>query len=188
MSKPNINYRNKKCIFINTFLIFILFPLFAWSTELAQRKSGESIQIFAQSVLPKDAEIVHPIVEVTIQGSLRAVVAIYRDKKQSTNFSGLVLIPEEKPKNYQITYLAPMKEADGLFDIEVKSVFTAKTKRHDNNGLVVLYSYYRLGSSEESGDAAYFYYLDDGSWKIDEELSDRLVGVKNAKQAKTKLK
>ena len=61
-------------------------------------------------------------------------------------------------------------------------------QRHDNNGLVVLYSYYRLGSSEESGDAAYFYYLDDGSWKIDEELSDRLVGVKNAKQAKTKLK
>ncbi|BBA33941.1 hypothetical protein sS8_1987 [Methylocaldum marinum] len=188
MGKTNINYRNKKYVFINTFLIFMLFPLFTWSAEFVQRKSGESIQTFAQSVLPRDAELVHPTVEVTIQGSSRAVVAIYRDKKQSTNFSGLVLLPEEKSQKYQVTHLAAIKEADGLFDIEVKSVFTAKTKHHDNNGLVVLYSYYRLGSGEENGDAAYFYYLDDGSWKIDEELSDRLVGVKNAKQAKTRLK
>jgi hypothetical protein len=188
MSEANSNYRNKKWIFTNIFFVLMLFPFFTWSAEFVQRESGESIQTFAQSALPKDVELVHPVVEVTVQKSSHAVVAIYRDKNQSTNFSGLVLFPEEKSQKYRVTHLAPMKEADGLFDIEVKSVFTAKTKLHNNYGLVILYSYYRLGSGEESGNAAYFYYLDGDSWKIDEGLSERLVGVKNAKQARAKLK
>lgn len=187
MRKTNINYRDKKWIFVNTFFVLMLFPLFTLGSELVQKESSESIHTFLKSALPKDAELVHPVVEVALQGASRAVVAIYHDKSQSTNFSGLVLLSEKGFQKNRVTHLEPIKEADGLFEIEVKSVFTVKSNLH-NNGLVILYSYYRLGSGEENGNAGYFYYLDGDSWKIDEGLSDRLEGVKNAKQAKIKLK
>ncbi len=179
----NILHRKSLILILLTLICFS-----AWGGELIQRDSKQSIAEFAKSVLPEGAELIHPVVGVSLKEAPNTVVAIYRDKSQATNFSGLVLIPGDKSLEYRKTYLPPMKEADGIFDIAVKSVFAKKNKSNNNNGLVVLYGYYRLGSGGESGSAGYFYTLDDNTWQIDDSLSEKLESVKNAQQAKAKLK
>lgn len=179
----NILHRKSLILILLTLICFS-----AWGGEFIQRDSKQSITEFAKSVLPEGAELIHPVVEVSLKEPSNIIVAIYRDKSQATNFSGLVLIPGDKALEYRETHLPPMKEADGIFDIAVKSVFAAKTKSTNNKGLVVLYGYYRLGSAGENGSAGYFYTLDDNTWKIDDSLSEKLESVKNAQQAKAKLK
>lgn len=80
-----------------------------------------------------------------------------------------------------------MRDADGLFDTEVNSVFSSPSDTEDKE-LVILYTYYRLGSAEDPGYAGYVYRWNGNEWEIDDGKSRLLVGVSNAIQARQKLR
>jgi len=146
----------------------------------------QSIEQLGKSVLPPNSELMHKIVQVDVGTGGKAIVVVYRPSLTTTNYSGYVLLPEARSNQLKVTNLPPMHEADGLFDFDILSIFSA-TLSTGKRGIAVLYKYIRLGSGEDSNNAGYFYVWDALQWSIDEHSTQRLHGVDNAKTARKKL-
>jgi hypothetical protein len=158
--------------------------------ERVERRPGTSDEALARSVLPAGASLAHPPVRVDLGASTlgKALVALYRPK-DGTTYSGAVLLPDAgSDGRLRVTALPDVREADGLFDLDVMSVFTTPTANEDRRSLVVLYRYYRLGSGETPRHAGYVYARADSGWTIDDAGTRRLVGARDARQARAKLK
>ena len=158
--------------------------------QTVERRPGTSDESLARSVLPAGASLAHAPVRVDLGAPPfgKALVALYRPK-DGTTYSGAVLLPDTGSSGrLRVTALPDVREADGLFDLEVVSVFTTPAANGDRRSLVVLYRYYRLGSGETPRHAGYVYAWADGGWTIDDAATRRLVGARDVRQARAKLK
>lgn len=117
------------------FCVFLCFELAIIGkiacAESIQQVSGQSIEQIAKKIIPPMAELQHKVVNVDLGVLGKSVVALYRASRVSTNFNGVVLIPESKPGSFSVTQLPPMREAEGLFDTEVTSVFSVKQETNN---------------------------------------------------------
>ncbi|WKJ90883.1 hypothetical protein QZJ86_01770 [Methylomonas montana] len=154
--------------------------------ESIQRVRGKSIEKTVKQILPAEAELQHKIVNVDLGVLGKSVVALYRVSRVSTNFNGVVLIPGSNSGAFAVTQLPPMREAEGLFDIEVTSVFSVKQETN-SKALIVLYRYLRLGTGDDFKYSGYAYHWNGGEWEIDNPRSQLLIGVSKAADAKKKL-
>jgi hypothetical protein len=81
---------------------------------------------------------------------------------------------------YKRVILPPLKVADGLFEIDVKSVFAADVDGDGSPDLCILSSYYRDGSGEKAYPATdCFAWTGSGFHLLD--TAPMSVGLKNAK-------
>lgn len=146
----------------------------------------QSIEQVARQALPPTAELQHKVVNVDLGVLGKTIVVFYKAPGVVTNFSGVVLIPESDSNSFHVTSLPPMREADGLFDSEIISVFGVNRDIR-SKALVVIYRYLRLGTGEGYKYSGYVYAHDGKEWHIDDQRSRLLVGVSTATLAKKKL-
>jgi hypothetical protein len=171
--------RAKQRIF---FLLFVILLGFAHVTCSASVSPDQ----IARSVLPENSTLTHKAVELDLGKLGRAVIVIFRTSPQNTTYKGLIVLKKLRGAPQQAAKLPDMREADGLFDTEVKTVFSIASDNEDKE-LVILYTYYRLGSAEEPGHAGYVYRWSGNAWEIDDDKSRLLVGTSNASQARQKI-
>ena len=155
----------------------------AQSTKPVLQRSIEQV---AKQALPSGAELQHKVVNVDLGALGKTIVVFYKGREVLTNFSGAVLIPETGSNSFRFTGLPPIREADGLFDFEIVSVF-GLNKDNVSRALVVIYRYIRLGTGEGYKYSGYVYSHDGKEWHIDDRRSRLLVDVSTAVLAKKKL-
>ena len=81
-----------------------------------------------------------------------------------------------------------MEEIQDHFDITISSVLYANADKDKELELVILYSYYRTGSGDETGNAAYIYDWNGREFAVLEKTGMKLVGLKTAAAVRRKLK
>lgn len=169
-------------------VLLLAAPLFASGTDTVQSRQGETPAQFAAALLPPNAQLAHPPVEVSLPAA--ALVVLYRPTEtpeNDTNFRGWVLMPAtDSPRSYRRFPLPEMLETPGMLDIRVKDVFGVSAGKR--RFVVVSCTYERTGCFSETGDAAYVY-----EWKDDEftsipELGEGLAGIKNVEDMRQTLR
>ncbi len=160
----------------------------AHASETIARRSGEALSAFAERNLPPQTELATKPVEVPFPPLGKVAVVLVRPAGSSSNYTGWVLAPTDRPGAYRKEVLPPMELAEGLFEVEVQSVFTAEGGGEPSPKLCVLYSYYRTGSGEEGGHATEVYGWRAGAFVRFQELGETLNGLKNARQVRARLK
>lgn len=153
--------------------------------KVASIERAGSLEQMARRALPKQAELQHQVVAVSLGMREKAVVVLYKASRDSTNFKGMVLIPDSVTNRMTITHLPDMREAEGLFDCEPISVFTFQ--KESQRALIVLYRYVQLGTGDGAKAAGYAYELQNDEWRVNDKLTQVLVGATNAAMAKQRL-
>jgi hypothetical protein len=152
------------------------------------RSQGEPAAQFAKRVIPQGTEMAFELVEVSCGPPGSSLVILFRSSDSLSNYTGWVLYPSGSDSTrYRKAVLPAMDEASGLFDITVKAVFAAVTGRTPAPELIVLYQYYRTGSGNEPGYAAYVYSWMDGSFEVDSKASASLIGLQSERGVRSKL-
>ena len=152
------------------------------------RRADDTLASFARRLLPPHSKMATRPVELYLPPLGKVVVILLRPEGTASNYSGWVLIPDDdKATSYRKSSLPPMELAESLFEIQVKSIFSAKTNAAASPVLCVLYTYYRTGSGEEGGYATEVY-----AWRSDAfarlpEVAKQVAGLKNARQVRTRL-
>jgi len=159
----------------------------AHAGETIIRRPGEALSAFAERSLPPQKELAAKPVEVSLPPLGKVAVVLMRPAGSSSNYAGWVLVPTG-PGAYRKEVLPPMELAEGLFEVEVQSVFTAEGGGEPSPKLCVLYSYYRTGSGEEGDHATEVYGWKAGAFARFPELGETLNGLKNARQVRARLK
>jgi hypothetical protein len=90
--------------------------------------------------------------------------------------------------SYQKVVLPPMEELPRHFDITVESVLYANADKDKELELIILYHYYRTGSGDETGNAAYVYDWSGREFVVLDKIGMKLVGQKSAAAVRRKLK
>ncbi|HEX6728765.1 MAG TPA: hypothetical protein VF074_02085 [Pyrinomonadaceae bacterium] len=171
-----------------------LLALFLISTgvcgqDVLTRKPGESLGNFASRILPPDSELAHKVLVGSFGPSTKNVLLLFRPALASSNYTAWVLIPQnDSDTSYQKIVLPPMEEIPNHFDIAVSSVLYANADKDKELELIILYSYYRTGSGEEPGHAAYIYDWNGREFAILSEKGMKLVGLKTAAAVRRRLK
>ncbi len=157
--------------------------------DLLKREPGESITDFAKRVLPPNAKLVHEVVEGEFgPPGKNSVVLFDPGGCCGTKWTGWVLLPVQRGSGfYQRVELPPMEEIKGPFTIEVEAVVFANVDQDPERELIVLYHYYRTGSGRDEGNVAYVYDWDGKGFRILENVSGKLAGLKSAAELRRKL-
>ena len=157
--------------------------------DVLTRKPGESVGNFAGRILPPNTELAHKVLVGSFGPSTKNVLLLFRPALESSNYTAWVLIPQNNSNtSYQKIVLPPMEEIPDHFDIAVSSVLYANADKDKELELIILYSYYRTGSGEEPGHAAYIYDWKGSEFAILSEKGMKLVGLKTAAAVRRRLK
>jgi hypothetical protein len=162
-------------------------PAASDSTNVVELRGNESEQQILSTVAPPDAQLMHKIARVSLEPVGDCIVILFRASRESTVYQGKVLMHEPDELHWRVTPLPAMREADGIFDITVSSVFSVP-QTSGGTGIAVLYTYIRLGAGEEPRNAGYAYLWDGQRWSIDRNASRRLLGVKTMTEARKVLR
>ena len=144
------------------------------------RHARETIHAYAKRLLPPSTELSTKPVEVNLGALGKAIVLLFSPSEGVANYTGWVLVPSSaSATDYKRYVLPPLEIVDGIFDIDVKSIFAADADRDGSPDLCVLARFYRNGSGEEAYTAtdcfgwtgSRFHLIDTGS---------QSVGLKNA--------
>src|SRR4030095_5648095 len=138
-------------------LVMVLAPADVAGQEVFKKKALESTESFAKRVLPPKTELAHQVVVGSFGPSANNILLLFRPELESSNYTGWVLMPDNSPSSYRKVVLPPMEEIPQHFDITVLSVLYANADKDKELELIVLYEYYRTGSGNETGNAAYIY-------------------------------
>lgn len=151
------------------------------------RHPQEPLVAFAKRLLPAGMEFATKPVELKLSPLGKVAVVLFRPTDGSSNYTGWVLVPEPAaPNSYRKEALPELALANGLFEVEVKSIFAADADADPGQELCVIYSYYRSGSGEEGGHATEVYkWARDHFIRLD-AAGDSVVGLRNAKQVRAK--
>jgi len=115
-----------------------------------ERHAGETIGAYAKRLLPPTTELSTRPVEVNLGALGKATVLLFIPSKGVANYTGWVLVPSSAAAtDYKRYVLPPLKVVDGIFEIDVKSVFAADVDGDGSPDLCVLASFYRDGSGDE---------------------------------------
>src|SRR5262245_12690728 len=153
------------------------------------RRADETLASFAQRLVPPHSEMATRPVELYLPPLGKIVVILIRPEGTAWNYSGWVLIPnDDKATSYRKSSLPPMDLAEGLFEIKVKNIFSARTNAAASPVLCILYTYYRIGSGEEGGYATEVYAWRSEAFARLPEVAKQAIGLKNARQVRTRLK
>lgn len=126
-------------------------------------------------------------VELKLAPLGKVAVVLFRPTDGSSNYTGWVLVPDAAASDsYRKEALPELALANGLFEVEVKSIFAADADADPGQELCVIYSYYRSGSGEDGGYATEVYkWVRDQFVRLD-AAGDSVVGLRNAKQVRAK--
>lgn len=170
-------------------LALVLIPAAVRGQEVLNRKAGESTEDFAKRVLPPKTELAHKVLIGSFGPSTNNILLLFRPELESSNYIGWVLMPRDNSNSsYQKVVLPPMEEIPQHFDITVSSVLYASADKDKELELIILYEYYRTGSGNETGNAAYVYDWNGREFVVLDEIGMKLVGLKTAAAVRRKLK
>ena len=170
-------------------LVLMLSPAGVCGQEVIKRNDGELIENFGQRVLPPKTELAHKILIGSFGPSANNILLLFRPALESSNYTGWVLMPDDNsPSSYRKVVLPPMQEIPQHFDITVSSVLYANADKDQELELIILYEYYRTGSGNETGDAAYVYDWIGSEFVVLDQVGSKLVGLKTAQAVRRKLK
>jgi len=175
----------------STYLVaLVLIPAGVRGQEGLSRKPGESIENFANRVLPPKTALAHKVLIGSFGPSSNNILLLFRPAEDiNSNYTGWVLMPQDDSiASYQRVVLPPMEEIAGHFEITVSSVLYANTDKDKELELIILYEYYRNGSGEKPGNAAYVYDWNGREFLVLDETGVKLVGLKTAAAVRRKLK
>ena len=152
-----------------------------------KRGAKEPIAAFGKRILPADTEPATKAVEMKL-GSLGKVgVVLFRAQDSESNYTGWVLVPDPAaPGSYRKEVLPPMVLANGLFEVNVKSIFGAEADADAGPELCVLYAYYRTGGGEAGDFASEVYKWSGDHFVRLEEASKLTVGLRDAGQVRAR--
>ncbi|MFO1012851.1 MAG: hypothetical protein U1E50_03725 [Caulobacteraceae bacterium] len=136
----------------------------------------------ARRAVPSTAEMRHPVLILDLGRLGFAGIALFADEDQST-YSGLTAMG----RGGRIDPLPEVYELDGRFEMTVEAVLTVPDAA-GSKAIVVLYSYYINGTGQPEGHAGYLYRWGGDEWLIDEVATRKLAGVRNAAQARVRLR
>ena len=151
------------------------------------RRSGEALSAFAERTLPAKMDLATKPVEVVVPPLGKVAIVLMRPEGSTSSFTGWVLVPTDRPGAYRKESLPPMELAEGLFEVQVESVFTARGGGDLDPKLCVLYSYYRTGSGEEGGHATEVYGWRSGAFVRLPKVGEGLTGLRNAREVRARL-
>jgi hypothetical protein len=170
-------------------LALVLITASVSGQEVVQREAGESTENFAGRVLPPKTELAHKVLIGSFGPSSNNILLLFRPELDSSNYTGWVLMPQDKSfSSYQKVVLPPMEEIPRHFDITVSSVLYANADKDKELELIVLYEYYRTGSGTDTGNAAYVYDWSGREFVILDKIGMKLVGLKSGVAVRRKLK
>jgi hypothetical protein len=151
------------------------------------RHPREPLVSFAKRLLPAGMEFATKPVELKLAPLGKVAVVLFRPTDGSSNYTGWVLVPDAAASDsYRKEALPELALANGLFEVEVKSIFAADADADPGQELCVIYSYYRSGSGEDGGYATEVYkWVRDQFVRLD-AAGDSVVGLRNAKQVRAK--
>jgi hypothetical protein len=170
-------------------LVLVLTPAGVRGQEVLNRKAGESTKNFANRILPPKTELAHKILMGSFGPSSNNILLLFRPALDSSNYTGWVLMPQDNSFSfYQKVVLPPMEEIPQHFDISVSSVLFANADKDKELELIILYEYYRTGSGNATGNAAYVYDWSGREFVVLDKIGAKLVGLKTAAAVRRKLK
>jgi hypothetical protein len=165
------------------FLVKLAAPGHAGNLE---RRQDETLPAYAKRILPSGAELASKAVELKLGALGNVSVILFMPNKDATNYTGWVLIPEASDaRSYRKVVLPPLTVANGLFDIDVKSIFSADVDGDGNPELCVLSHYYRNGSGEEPYPATDCFRWSGKKFELVEASAPLSVGLRTAKAVRT---
>jgi hypothetical protein len=89
-----------------------------------ERRSREALSAYVERLLPTGSELAGKAVELKLGTLGKVTVILFRPNEDATNYTGWVLVPEgPNGRASRKVVLPPLTVANGLFDIDVKSIF-----------------------------------------------------------------
>jgi len=151
------------------------------------RHPHEPLVAFARRLLPAGMDFATKPVELKLSPLGKVAVVLFRPTDGTSNYTGWVLVPDPAaPDSYRKEVLPELALANGLFEVEVKSIFAADADAEPGQELCVIYSYYRSGSGEEGGYGTEVYQWAQNRFVRLDAAGDSVVGLRNAKQVRAK--
>lgn len=152
------------------------------------RGADEPLGAFAQRLLPPDTRLVTDPVEVELPPLGRIGVILFREE-DSTVYTGWALVPEQgAARTFRKVVLPPPPFTDGLFGVEVKSVFAATVGSGPGRDLCVLYEWYRFGTGTEDGHDSEVYRWTGSAFERRAGVERAVAGLTTAGKVREKLK
>lgn len=146
------------------------------------RRPGESVPEYAQRLLPTGSELATRPVDLTLGSLGKVIVVLFTPANEEANYTGWVMVPQGTDgKAYRKAVLPPLTAASGLFDIEVKSIFSADVDGDGSPELCVLSRYYRNGSAEKAYPATDCFHSTGQAFELVKASGPATVGLSNAK-------
>ncbi len=162
-------------------LVFSLLGPYASAADL-ERQAGESVAGYADRLLPPGTELASKPVDLTLGPFGKVIVVLFTPAEEEANYTGWVMVPQGTDgKTYRKEVLPPLTAASGLFDIEVKSVFSADVDGDGRPELCVLSRYYRNGSAEKAYPATDCFRWTGQVFELVQASGPATVGLSNAK-------
>jgi hypothetical protein len=168
----------------------LLVPVGTRGQEVLTKKPDETIENFGKRIIPPKTELAHKVLTGAFGPSPDNILLLFRGEYDiNSNYTGWVLVPKDNSAGaYRKLLLPPMTEIPGHFEISVSSVLFANADKDKESELIVLYEYYRNGSGEKPGNAAYVYDWNGNEFVVLDDTSTKLVGLKTAAAVRRKLK
>ncbi len=157
----------------------------AWAADL-DRAPGESVQGYAERHLPAGNELASKPVDLELEPLGRVIVILFTPATEEANYTGWIMVPQGSDgRAYRKEVLPPLAEASGLFDIEVKSIFSADVDGDASPELCVLARFYRNGSGEKAYPATDCFRWTGKKFELVDAVGPLSVGLKNAKAVRS---
>src|SRR5262245_39249644 len=106
-------------LLVTAIFVTSLLAVSARAQEVFNTKQGESLQAFAERIIPKEHVLAYKPITETFGPSANNIVILFRKEtiRNDSPYTGWVLIPEkEKPGTYRNEKLPPMYEAADLLN------------------------------------------------------------------------
>lgn len=150
------------------------------------RRPGESVTSYAGRLLPAGAELASTAVDLKLGTLGKVIVILFSPPEKVANYTGWVMVPTgPAPASYRKVVLPPLTAAEGLFDIEVKSIFAANVDADGDPELCVLSQYYRNGSAEKAYPATDCFRWSGDRFELIDASGPKTVGLGNAKEVRS---
>jgi hypothetical protein len=178
-------------LLVTTIFVTSLLAVSARAQEVFTMQEGESLQAFAERIIPKEHVLAHKPITGTFGPSENNIVVLYRKDtiRGDSPYTGWILIPEkEKAGTYRKENLPPMFEAADLLNIHVISVFTAQADKDVELELFVIYECTPAHPDSSRGYCVYVYDWDGKSFVDRDDVASKLHGLKTAAAVRQKLK
>ena len=166
-------------------VLLCLLPRVTRGVEL-DRRPGESVAAYAERLLPPGRELAGKPVEIKLGPLGNVIVVLFRPAGEEANYTGWIMVPRgSDARAYRKEILPPLTTASGLFDIEVKSIFSADVDRNGSPDLCVLSQYYRNGSAEKAYPATDCFGWSGQKFELMPASAPGTVGLRNAKAVRS---